>query len=72
MVCVVRLLLFFSFCALAMAEELPSEMDAFVERRDACNHFRGEETYDVERAAFVEKDLIELCTGKSGAIFLPG
>ena len=25
--------------------------------------FRGEETYDAERAAFVEMKLIELCTG---------
>ena len=60
--------LFASWCLIGMATfsaaaELPMDMAAFVERRDACNHFRGEETYDAERAAFVEKKLIELCTG---------
>ena len=61
-------MLFASWCLCSLATfvaaaELPLDVAAFVERRDACNHFRGEETYDAERAAFVETQLTELCTG---------
>ncbi len=42
---------------------LPSDVAAFVERRDSCEHFAGEEGYDAERAAFLTKQIVELCTG---------
>ncbi|MDG2002880.1 MAG: hypothetical protein P8J20_06060 [Novosphingobium sp.] len=42
---------------------LPSDVAAFVERREGCDHFRGEEAYDKEREAFLLKSMKETCTG---------
>jgi hypothetical protein len=47
---------------LALAK-LPSDVERYVERRDGCDHFRGEEPYDQERRIFLEKNMIELCAG---------
>ena len=43
--------------------ELPQDVSTFIEERDLCDHFRGEYPYDEERRKFLEKNLIELCTG---------
>ena len=43
--------------------ELPAEVVAFVKQRDGCDHFRGEEPYDAERARFINERLEALCTG---------
>ena len=61
------LFLVFVVAASAFAEEhtpcfLP-DVAAFIERRDGCDHFRGEEPYDEERRAFLEKNIVELCSG---------
>lgn len=45
------------------AEPLPPDVAAFVERRDACEHLRGEEPYDAGRAAELKMRLAETCTG---------
>ena len=45
------------------AEEWPADVAAFIETRDRCDHFRGEEPYDEERRKFLEKNINELCTG---------
>lgn len=42
---------------------LPAEVAAFRERRDECDHFRGEDPYDAERAAFLSEALTRTCTG---------
>jgi hypothetical protein len=42
---------------------LPPDVARFVQRRDLCDHFRGEEPYDAERRAFLEKRMREFCTG---------
>ncbi len=34
-----------------------------MKRRDACDHFRGEEAYDEEREAFLLSAMKETCTG---------
>ncbi len=44
-------------------QDLPSDVSAFVEKRDLCDHFRGEEPYDEERREFLIKNIIKLCTG---------
>lgn len=44
-------------------EPLPADVLAFIEQRDMCDHFRGEEPYDEERRVFLEQNMIELCTG---------
>jgi hypothetical protein len=38
----------------------PRKVAAFIERRAGCNHFAGEEPYDSERRAFLEKTIREL------------
>lgn len=38
----------------------PRKVAAFIERRAGCNHFLGEEPYDAERRAFLEKTIREL------------
>lgn len=42
---------------------LPAEVTAFVEQRDLCDHFRGEDPYDEERRQFLDRNIVELCTG---------
>ena len=32
-------------------------------RRESCEHFRGEDPYDAERAAYLERAVAELCRG---------
>jgi hypothetical protein len=45
------------------ADEWPADIARFIEQRDLCDHFRGEEPYDEERRKFLEKNIIELCSG---------
>lgn len=40
----------------------PAEVTRFIERRDLCDHFRGEEPYDEERRRFLKKNIVEYCT----------
>jgi len=45
------------------ANELPADVSAFVKRHEECVHFAGEEPYDAERRAFLEKAMNEACAG---------
>jgi len=38
-----------------------TEITDFLDDREGCEHFRGEEPYDAERAAFLKKNIEELC-----------
>ncbi|MET0251417.1 MAG: hypothetical protein ABW203_04485 [Novosphingobium sp.] len=38
----------------------PRAVAAFIERRASCNHFTGEEPYDKERAAYLNRVIREL------------
>ncbi|MGU3493475.1 hypothetical protein ACLBXM_05475 [Xanthobacteraceae bacterium A53D] len=42
---------------------LPADVRAFIERRDGCDHFRGEEATDAERGAQINAALEKFCTG---------
>jgi hypothetical protein len=44
----------------SLTKTAPKEIAAFIERRAYCNHFLGEEPYDAERAAELDKTLREL------------
>jgi hypothetical protein len=44
------------------------DVAAFIEKRDGCDHFRGEEPYDAERGAFINKAIAENCTGTDSAL----
>lgn len=46
-----------------LIEIAKDDVAKFVERREACEHFIGEEPYDDERAAFLNKSIAENCTG---------
>jgi len=64
-------LLLFSFLIFtgspsANAEEhgsLPADVAKFVERRELCDHFRGEDPYDEERRRFLAMRLNDTCRG---------
>ena len=48
----------------ARVERAPTDVADFVERRAGCNHFLGEEPYDEERAAELNRAIRELrCSG---------
>ena len=42
---------------------LPPDVANFMERRDLCDHFRGEDPYNEERRKFLEENLKKYCTG---------
>jgi hypothetical protein len=42
---------------------LPEDVRAFMERRDGCDHFRGEDSPDAGRRAQIDAELRRLCTG---------
>ena len=43
--------------------KLAGDVEKFKERRDLCDHFRGEDPYDEERGKFLEENLKNYCTG---------
>ena len=49
--------------AAAGAPALPGEVTRFLERREGCDHWTGEEPYDAERRAEIEAAIADLrCT----------
>ena len=46
----------------------PSAVVAFQKQRDACDHLRGEEPYDKQRAAFLKAQLDKTCKGSDKAL----
>lgn len=56
--------------AASPALAFPAEVTSFMVDRDGCDHFRGEEPYDQERAAFLEENIRELCTGTDSKLAL--
>lgn len=52
----------------AQSKRLPAKVTAFIEQRDSCDHFRGEEAYDEERAAFLLERMKANCTGTDAAL----
>ena len=43
--------------------KLARDVEKFKERRDLCDHVRGEDPYDEERGKFLEENLTKYCTG---------
>ena len=41
----------------------PADVARFIDRRDGCDHFRGEDPYDQERREFLHRRMTELCVG---------
>jgi hypothetical protein len=44
-------------------EKLTGDVEKFKERRNLCDHFRGEDPYDEERRRFLEENLKKYCAG---------
>jgi hypothetical protein len=42
---------------------IPADVEKFVKRRDICDHLRGEEAYDPQRAEELEDGMQENCEG---------
>jgi hypothetical protein len=49
--------------ALAQPTPLPADVQRFVAQREQCDHFRGEEPYDRQRARFIAQQVRRHCTG---------
>lgn len=47
---------------------LPQAVITFQQRRDECDHLRGEEPYDQQRAAFLKAALAKACKGSDQAL----
>lgn len=47
----------------AAPQGLPRDVVSFVERRDVCDHLRGEDPYDPSRAAELRAKLAANCAG---------
>ncbi len=43
--------------------DYPSDVADFIDRREMCDHFRGEEQYDEDRAEFLSERIEETCRG---------
>jgi hypothetical protein len=57
-----------SAAAASAPAALPAAVIAFREQRDQCDHFRGEEAADPQRAAFLAAALARTCTGTDAAL----
>src|SRR5215471_20496803 len=53
---------FLAYMAAAQSR-FPADVERFIESRDICDHFRGEEPYDQERREFLHQRLAEFCVG---------
>jgi hypothetical protein len=52
------------------SQKLPSDVVKFMEDRDICDHWRGEEPYDDERAKAIEEAWQASCPGTDKALAL--
>lgn len=48
---------------------IPGDVREFIIERQSCEHFAGEEGYDAERAAFLQKQTDKLCTGTDKKLY---
>ena len=48
---------------LSLVEPMPADIRTFTNKRDECDHWRGEEPYDDERAKEISGAINDTCTG---------
>ena len=48
---------------LAVAQSLPKEVRRYVERREACDHWRGEPPFDKQRQRDINRNVCAACSG---------
>jgi hypothetical protein len=47
----------------ALAADVPKEMTKFIQRRESCDRWRGEDGYNKERQANINRAICQACTG---------
>lgn len=67
-VCIVMLLASQHLLAAERPPALPKDVSAFLERRESCDHWRGEEGYDAERQADIDWSICQSCTGSDAKL----
>jgi len=50
------------------ANGIAPDVARFIERRDGCDHFRGEEGYDAARRRELAAQIRKLCSGTDGEL----
>lgn len=55
---------------LAAEQELPREVSTFLEERESCDHWRGEEGYEKERRAAIDWSICQSCPGTDSKLAL--
>lgn len=60
---VAALLVSVSLAAWAAPAPLPKEVQAFVELREACDHWRGQRGFDTERQKDIDWSVCQSCPG---------
>jgi hypothetical protein len=54
----------------AAIKEMPKDVATFLEKRESCDHWRGEEGYDKERRAEIDWSLCQSCPGTDSKLAL--
>lgn len=57
------LLALLHIAATAGPSGLPNDVSVFLERRESCDHWRGEDGYDKERQADIDWSICQSCLG---------
>jgi hypothetical protein len=47
----------------ALAADVPKEMAKFIQRRESCDRWRGEDGYNKKRQADINRAICQACTG---------
>ena len=56
--------------SLAAEQELPKDVGTFLAERESCDHWRGEEGYDEERRAEIDRSICQSCPGTDSKLSL--
>lgn len=55
---------------LAAEQGIPKDVSTFMEERESCDHWRGEEGYDKERRAEIDWSICQSCVGTDSRLAL--
>jgi hypothetical protein len=64
------LLLWVQATAIAGEVSMPADVQSYLDRREACDHWRGEYGYDKERQADIDWSICQTCPGSDAALAL--
>lgn len=61
-------LFFLALHAVHAGDKFPDDVSRYVERRESCDHWRGEEGYDADRQAEIRWALCQSCPGSDAGL----